>query len=219
MLSRSVLLAILAALSVNAVPLNINLGAYSPALVVGDGEISFGGAQNAGELMSTLATGAQANAANGAAAQAQGQQAAAQPAAPAAEGEAAEAPAEAQVATEQTADGSPARSIRQGLDGRAPNMSKRDIIADLEAQLASEKVKRTFAEALQYAREAQRTQPKVELGSENAGVGIVVSAGVDVPANSAANGAGAGAEAKVKRSEEAPAEPKQGITLLAIAEI
>ena len=28
---------------VNAIPLNINLGAYSPALVVGDGAISFEG--------------------------------------------------------------------------------------------------------------------------------------------------------------------------------
>ena len=29
------------ALSAQAAPLNINLGAYSPALVVGDGEIGF----------------------------------------------------------------------------------------------------------------------------------------------------------------------------------
>jgi hypothetical protein len=59
MLSREVLLAVLAALSVSAVPLNINLGAYSPALVVGDGEISFGGSpERASELLQTLATGA-----------------------------------------------------------------------------------------------------------------------------------------------------------------
>lgn len=32
-----------AAVQINALPLNINLGAYSPALVVGDGAISFGG--------------------------------------------------------------------------------------------------------------------------------------------------------------------------------
>ncbi|OAG09406.1 uncharacterized protein CC84DRAFT_436246 [Paraphaeosphaeria sporulosa] len=42
MLSHTVLLALVAA--VGAVPLNINLGAYSPALVVGDGEISLGAA-------------------------------------------------------------------------------------------------------------------------------------------------------------------------------
>lgn len=44
--------------AVSAVPLNINLGAYSPALVVGDGEISVGSAEKASELIETLATGA-----------------------------------------------------------------------------------------------------------------------------------------------------------------
>lgn len=38
----------------NALPLNINLGAYSPALVVGDGEISFGGKQDVSNLMNAL---------------------------------------------------------------------------------------------------------------------------------------------------------------------
>jgi len=37
----------LLAMGVNAIPLNINLGAYSPALVVGDGAISFGGEEEA----------------------------------------------------------------------------------------------------------------------------------------------------------------------------
>ncbi|TGJ86152.1 hypothetical protein E0Z10_g2613 [Xylaria hypoxylon] len=40
--------------SVNALPLNINLGAYSPALVVGDGEISFGGGQDVTNLLNAL---------------------------------------------------------------------------------------------------------------------------------------------------------------------
>jgi len=39
MYTSQLFLAVLAAVSVSAVPLNINLGAYSPALVVGDGEI------------------------------------------------------------------------------------------------------------------------------------------------------------------------------------
>ncbi|KAF2840063.1 hypothetical protein M501DRAFT_1002349 [Patellaria atrata CBS 101060] len=47
-----------------ALPLNINLAAYSPALVVGDGEISLGGAESASELMEILASGAARNAAN-----------------------------------------------------------------------------------------------------------------------------------------------------------
>ncbi|KAI2609153.1 hypothetical protein GGR54DRAFT_643641 [Hypoxylon sp. NC1633] len=40
----AIILATLAALTA-AAPLNINLGAYSPALVVGDGAIGFNGAE------------------------------------------------------------------------------------------------------------------------------------------------------------------------------
>ncbi|OTB06165.1 hypothetical protein M426DRAFT_9980 [Hypoxylon sp. CI-4A] len=50
--------------SVSALPLNINLGAYSPALVVGDGEISFGGGQDVTNLMNAL-EGAAVSAATG----------------------------------------------------------------------------------------------------------------------------------------------------------
>jgi hypothetical protein len=53
--SLSAFVALLAATFISAVPLNINLGAYSPALVVGDGEISFGGAEDAAALVETLA--------------------------------------------------------------------------------------------------------------------------------------------------------------------
>ena len=57
-----------------AIPLNINLGAYSPAIVVGDGAISFGGAEgaegtNAAQLINALqgaAVGTAAGAAAGA---------------------------------------------------------------------------------------------------------------------------------------------------------
>jgi hypothetical protein len=51
---ETTILALLAATSVYAVPLNINLGAYSPALVVGDGEISFGSGAEAEALVNTL---------------------------------------------------------------------------------------------------------------------------------------------------------------------
>lgn len=58
--------------SVTALPLNINLGAYSPALVVGDGEISFGGKADVTSLMNALegaaVSGAAANGAAGTAA-------------------------------------------------------------------------------------------------------------------------------------------------------
>lgn len=66
--SYSTVVAILASTAV-AAPLNINLGAYSPAVVVGDGEISFAaGAGGAESLVSTL----QGQAATGGAAVAQG---------------------------------------------------------------------------------------------------------------------------------------------------
>lgn len=51
---RQILLLSLWAVSTFALPLNINLGAYSPALVVGDGEISFGGKQDVSNLMNAL---------------------------------------------------------------------------------------------------------------------------------------------------------------------
>lgn len=50
------ILALLATCSVYPVPLNINLGAYSPALIVGDGEISFGSGAEAEALVNTLAS-------------------------------------------------------------------------------------------------------------------------------------------------------------------
>jgi hypothetical protein len=52
--SFSAFVALLTATSISAVPLNINLGAYSPALVVGDGEISFRGAEDVAVLVETL---------------------------------------------------------------------------------------------------------------------------------------------------------------------
>jgi hypothetical protein len=56
------------ALWANALPLNINLGAYSPALVVGDGEISFAGGSDVNSLMAAL-EGAAVETAAGVAAQ------------------------------------------------------------------------------------------------------------------------------------------------------
>ena len=64
MLYLSTILTILAATSVTSLPLNINLGAFSPALVVGDGGISFGGEAEASNIMTTLG-GASQEAATG----------------------------------------------------------------------------------------------------------------------------------------------------------
>jgi hypothetical protein len=51
---ESIIIALLAAITVSAVPPNINLDACSPALVVGDGEISFGSGTEAEALVNTL---------------------------------------------------------------------------------------------------------------------------------------------------------------------
>ncbi|KAK1991876.1 hypothetical protein LX36DRAFT_715745 [Colletotrichum falcatum] len=65
----------LLAVGINAAPLNINMGAYSPALVVGDGAISFDGGAEAGAGEGAAAGGrAGAGAAEGAAAAAGGAQ-------------------------------------------------------------------------------------------------------------------------------------------------
>ena len=64
----SILLAACLATELYALPLNINLGAYSPALVVGDGEISFGGDQDVSNLMNALEGAAVTNAQNNGAA-------------------------------------------------------------------------------------------------------------------------------------------------------
>ena len=66
MLVRYASLIALAAALAQALPLNINLGAYSPALVVGDGEISFGGEAGAEALVNSL-EGAAVSGATGAA--------------------------------------------------------------------------------------------------------------------------------------------------------
>ncbi|KIW03972.1 uncharacterized protein PV09_04806 [Verruconis gallopava] len=284
MYTQRLLFAALAALSVSALPLNINLGAYSPALVVGDGEISFGGSpERASEVLQTLSTGAQ----NGAVPAGQ--------AAPAASGggEAATRPGEAtpsaaaatpsstpstkpegissplvSAASVDDGDAVPNVNVAPGLSGdanqlpaeyishaiasnRYPNMAKAKryvVVEDApavaepekmvrkskrESTALAEKVKRDidgFRAALQYARDAQLTQPRVELA-----FGITQNAGVNVPANSAANGvlpngqprppvkreALPEPEAEVRR--EATPEPetdeKLGMTLIAISEI
>ncbi|KAF2644106.1 hypothetical protein P280DRAFT_393047 [Massarina eburnea CBS 473.64] len=204
MLPQTILLALVAAVS--AVPLNINLGAYSPALVVGDGEISLGNTESASQLMSTLASGAAAG--NG-----QGAQKAEQPAA-------AEKPAEQQ--GEQKAEGEAAKrgNVRRALDAifaRSAEPVQDDKLAAYEE--AMHWIKRDlngFNAALGYAREAMKNSPKIEMGSEAAGVGMVINAGLSVPANSAANGEKA---PKSRRSEVVAEEDAPKMTLVAITEV
>jgi len=188
MLPQHVLLALVA--TVAAVPLNINLGAYSPALVVGDGEIAIGEAKSASELMATLASGS-----NEAAAANEGAQQA------------------------KRAPNLLRRAISDFITRRTPAPAADDKLVAVES--AMEWIKRDlqgFNAALTYAREAMKDQPKVELGSPNAGIGIVVNPGVNVPKDSAAAGTPA-AEHKVKRDEVSDETETPKMTLVAITEV
>ncbi|KAJ8107200.1 hypothetical protein OPT61_g9029 [Boeremia exigua] len=213
MLPQQVLLAVLAAVSVSAVPLNINLGAYSPALVVGDGEISLGSKESASELMATLASGAASKGGEG---QQQAQPAAAPAAQPAKEGE---KPAEEKPAAKRSIN--LRRAVNQLLGKRDPAPAENQMAA---VEHAMEWIKRDlngFNAALGYAKEAMKNSPKIEMGSEGAGVGLIVSPGVNVAQNSAANGAPA-AGGKNKRSEVEVADDESDapkMTLVAITEV
>ena len=207
---------LLVAAGVAAVPLNINLGAYSPALVVGDGEISFDSSQRAEQLMETLATGAtppeaQQNGQQG------GEQKGPQGGRNGGGGQAAE-----------RRDVDAVRPLVRALHGLGKRSAAAAPADDKTAAMqdAMDWIKRDiagFREALGYAREAQKDQPKIELGSEAAGVGIIVNAGENVNKESAANGAlPSTGVAKAKRSEGDVVEGGQDsskVTLVAITEV
>jgi len=185
MLPQHVLFALAA--TVAAVPLNINLGAYSPALVVGDGEISLGSTESASELMATLASGAAANA-GGEGAAAQGKRSILR------------------------------RAISDILGKRNPAPVEPKMAAVEEAMQWIKRDLAGFNAALGYAKEAQKDMPKVEMGTENAGVGLLVNPGVNVPKDSAAAGTPP-AEKKTKRDEVVEEEDAPKMTLVAITEV
>lgn len=194
--AQYVLVALVAAVS--AVPLNINLGAYSPALVVGDGEISVGSAERASELIETLATGAAAAGGN-----------------------------EGQQQAEKRSVAAPRVRTINHLGRRAPAPKPQPLSEDslALAQEAMEWIKRDiagFREALGYAREAMKDQPEVEMGTgeEGSGVGLIVHGGLNVPVDSAANGANPpGERRKAKRSEVVEESEAPKMTLVAITEV
>lgn len=167
-----------------AVPLNINLGAYSPALVVGDGEISFGGggegAKKAGAAAIASAPGAAAAAAVPvpAASQQQPAQIASVPTTPVADATTAPNPALEQQAQQIAALQGMGKAI-------APRSEEEDDfeVEDIEADEAETPVvvaKRdlaSFQAALAFADKALTKGPKINLGTGKeggAGVGIVV---------------------------------------------
>ncbi|KAK3935565.1 hypothetical protein QBC46DRAFT_46583 [Diplogelasinospora grovesii] len=151
-----------------AAPLNINLGAYSPALVVGDGAIEF---EEGGEAVTNIVNTLQGAAVSGAAAAANREAAPAAPAAPAGEGagagvvEAAVAPS---VLTEPATLPVPGSS--KELDPRVQEQQQE------EGKVQKRQAGGGFDRALLYAEQGLTKGPKVQLGTgaKGSGVGIIV---------------------------------------------
>jgi len=155
---ESAILALLAVACVSGLPLNINLGAYSPALVVGDGEISFGSGAEAEALVNTL-SGASAGT----------------EAATTLEGLTRAGEDTPTIVTPATASAS-ASSLPSGILGIGRSIEPRKDIADAGVEkrdLAG------FNAALNFATGALTTSPGVELGTGEggSGVGITVKPG------------------------------------------
>ncbi|KAH7342567.1 hypothetical protein BKA65DRAFT_294068 [Rhexocercosporidium sp. MPI-PUGE-AT-0058] len=165
MLSNYILAVALFSARLNALPLNINLGAYSPALVVGDGEISFGGKQDVSNLMNALEGAAVAGGAAAGAAPAQ----AAPAAAPAAIVQPSEASTIQSVPLEQAAQVTSLQGMGKEIAPRVLQLHQAAAKRDLQG----------FNAALNYATGALKTSPEVQLGTGEggSGVGILQKAG------------------------------------------
>lgn len=166
----STILLFSAVFSVSALPLNINLGAYSPALVVGDGEISFGAGEEATALVNTLAGASVSNEAAAAVGVKQ----------------AGEVTPTIVTAESASASSTPTtlplgafgigRSIQprpRSIADSSVDKEKRDIDTTEKRDLSG------FNAALTYATGALTTSPGVELGTGEggSGVGIIVKPG------------------------------------------
>ncbi|KAL5322796.1 hypothetical protein ACEPPN_010773 [Leptodophora sp. 'Broadleaf-Isolate-01'] len=174
----SAYLALLAVTSIAALPLNINLGAYSPALVVGDGEISFGGEENAEALLNTLA-GASAGVEGAAAGL---QRAGEQTPAASIVSPALEPVPEASASPVPSSLPSGAFGIGRKVVGpREPNNADRGVEKREESSPVEKRDLAGFNAALNFATGALKTSPGVELGTGEggSGVGIIVKPGVD----------------------------------------
>ncbi|KAI0849059.1 hypothetical protein F5Y00DRAFT_73213 [Daldinia vernicosa] len=205
--------------SVSALPLNINLGAYSPALVVGDGEISFGGGQDVTNLMNAL-EGAAVNAATGTAGGATKNVAsapvAATSAAPIDESgvvaaqsnpspivETPKAPKASETPETPEASATPATTVDPNLEQQAAQISGLQGMGKEIAPRDSEspKAKRDLAgfdRALKYAEAALTKGPLIQLGTGEGGAGV----GIIVDNN------GGAAKAAAKR-DESSSQPRR----------
>lgn len=158
---ESTILTLLAAVCVSAVPLNINLGAYSPALVVGDGEISFGSGAEAEALVNTL-SGASAGT----------------EAATTIEGLTRAGEDTPTIITPAKASAS-ASSLPLGIFGIGRSVSGIEPRRDIADAGVEKRDLAGFNAALNFATGALKTSPGVELGTGEggSGVGITVKPG------------------------------------------
>ncbi|EKD21292.1 hypothetical protein MBM_00405 [Drepanopeziza brunnea f. sp. 'multigermtubi' MB_m1] len=174
----SAFIAIFAATAVLSLPLNINMGAYSPALVVGDGAIGFEGANGADQvanLMNTLLGASNTGTAGNPNAAAL-PPAAAPPAAPAKPTPS--APAAGEVAAE---------SLPQGMGKVSTAEEGQDLGAQIDdvdhytfdKRAAAKRDLTGFKAALAYSMNALMAGPEVQLGTgaHGSGVGIIQKAG------------------------------------------
>ncbi|KAL3423833.1 hypothetical protein PVAG01_05580 [Phlyctema vagabunda] len=204
MVQVAVLLAFAA--TVSALPLNINLGAYSPALVVGDGEISFGGKQDVTNLMNAL----EGAAVNGAAANAAGVKETALPPASPADPPAAAAAAVSPTASATPAVGNGATQIT-ALQGMGKEIAPRVVPFSKDGVKSTKRDLAGFDRALNYAAAALKTSPEVQLGTGEggSGVGITVKAGGAAPAAPAAGAAAPAAKRAELTDEELEEEAEE----------
>ncbi|PQE12180.1 CSEP0039 effector protein [Rutstroemia sp. NJR-2017a BVV2] len=204
MLRLYFLLAILAT-SISALPLNINLGAYSPALVVGDGEISFGGKQDVSNLMNALEGAAVTSAAT---ANNNGQAAAAPAAAaPAAQPQAANTQEQVSPAVTENSE-----AQITALQGMGKEIAPRIVKLEKSDSEVEKRDIQTLNAALSYASGALKNGPEIQLGTEAAGVGILQKPSTGAAAAAApANGA-----AKAARDVASDAKLKTTVTTMFI---
>lgn len=147
-----------------ALPLNINLGAYSPALVVGDGEISFGGNQDVSNLMNAL---------EGAAITGGAAKAAAVAPAPAAAVTAAAIPA-TQTQGVTTIQAAPNDDTQiTALQGMGKEIAPR--VVKLVKDSTTKRDIAGFNAALNFATGALKTSPEIELGTGEGGSGVGIT--------------------------------------------
>jgi len=193
---------------VAALPLNINLGAYSPALVVGDGAIEF---EEGGDAVTNIINTLEGTAANTAAASVGGSAPAPAPAAPATPPPAALLPPSgggastkltgAAVATEPESNpilldkisALPPPGTSQPIYSRHKNNDDQDEVVREKRDLSG------FDRALQFAETALSKGPDIQLGTgaEGSGVGVIVDN----------NAGGIGAGVPVGGSTAPPAAP------------